>query len=380
MKKWIEIILSMVLMLFMGSIYAYSVFRSEVMAYYNINLFLSGLPYMTALAFYAISMFVTGKIIKRDNTSLIAVLGLLTISLGFLVASLSNQLWMLIAGYGVFAGFGVGLTYSVPIFRLQQRKSKHTGFYTGLILLGFGASPLVTANLIKWFLSFGLKEALLYMSILFLVLSPIGLIYHKEAKIKRVKYKVIWDRPFMLLYMLFVLGTSVGLMMIGLSLQVGTLYAFNLNHITLLLSIFAVFNGLSRPLFGYLMDKYGFKFSAMLSIGLIILASIIGLINQGQSILLYGISFSLYWFNLGAFLSLMPQVIKTYYGKDLYASYYGVLFTAYGVAALFGHLLSGVILDYVGKTVYLYLAILVVSLMALWIIKRLSLSLKIRVD
>ena len=72
----------------------------------------------------------------------------------------------------------------------------------------------------------------------------------------------------------------------------------------------------------------------------------------------------------------MPQVIKTYYGKDLYASYYGVLFTAYGVAALFGHLLSGAILDYVGKTVYLYLAIVVVSIVALWIIKRLSLSLK----
>ena len=102
------------------------------------------------------------------------------------------------------------------------------------------------------------------------MLSPVY-----QAKIKR-EDKVIWDQPFMLLYMLFVLGTSVGLMMIGLSLQVGTLYAFNLNHITLLLSIFAVFNGLSRPLFGYLMDKFIF----WLSIGLIILASFIGLIQS----------------------------------------------------------------------------------------------------
>ncbi|PKK86189.1 MAG: MFS transporter, partial [Tenericutes bacterium HGW-Tenericutes-8] len=177
MKKWLEIIVSMVLMLFMGSIYAYSVFRQSVMVSYETNLFLSGLPYMTALAFYALSMFVTGKLIKRDNTSVVAVSGLLLIAFGFLISGLSTSLLGLLIGYGMFAGFGVGLTYSVPIFRLQQRKSQHTGFYTGLILLGFGASPLVTANLIQWFLSFGLKTAFLYMAYMFLVLSPLGFIY-----------------------------------------------------------------------------------------------------------------------------------------------------------------------------------------------------------
>ena len=59
------------------------------------------------------------------------------------------------------------------------------------------------------------------MALMFLIASPLGLIYHKGQKIERTRYKVKWDKSFILIYLLFVLVTSVGLMMVGLSLQVG---------------------------------------------------------------------------------------------------------------------------------------------------------------
>ena len=70
------------------------------------SVFSSGLPYMTALAFYALSMLLTGKIIKRDNTNVIAVSGLLIISLGFFIASQASSLMVLVIGYGVLQALG----------------------------------------------------------------------------------------------------------------------------------------------------------------------------------------------------------------------------------------------------------------------------------
>ena len=158
--------------------------------------------------------------------------------------------------------------------------------------------------------------------------------------------------------------------------KLGTLYQFSIKELSIGLSLFALSNGLSRPLFGYLMDKYGFIKSALGSILLIGFGALMGLLNQGHLIYLYYLSFSLFWFNLGAFLALMPQVIKTYYGFNRYASYYGVLFTAYGVAAIFGHLISGVVMNFVSHTSLLYTAILLVCMAALIVLWQLSKRLK----
>jgi MFS family permease len=167
-------------------------------------------------------------------------------------------------------------------------------------------------------------------------------------------------KPFKRIYGLFVIATTIGLMMIGLSYQIGVVhYGFDAKDVTLSLSFFALLNGLARPLFGKLMDQKGFKFSVLLSLGLIALASLLGLLNQGQHIVLYVVSFGLFWFNLGAWLAIVPATIKEFYGIKQYSRKYGVMFTAYGVGSIIGSIISGTIMDVLGWTGYLYIVILI---------------------
>jgi MFS transporter, OFA family, oxalate/formate antiporter len=150
------------------------------------------------------------------------------------------------------------------------------------------------------------------------------------------------------------------LMMIGLSYQVGVVYyAFDAREVTLSLSFFALMNGVARPIFGRLMDQKGFKFSVFISLSLIFVASVIGLVNQGQHLILYVISFGLFWFNLGAWLAIVPATIKEFYGIKQYSRKYGVMFTAYGVGSILGTSISGTIMDLFGGTAYLYIMILI---------------------
>jgi OFA family oxalate/formate antiporter-like MFS transporter len=114
----------------------------------------------------------------------------------------------------------------------------------------------------------------------------------------------------------------------------------------------------ARPLFGYLIDRLGLIKPSLISLSLIGLAAIMGILNQGQSFFLYILTYGLFWFNLGAWLSIMPSMIKAYYGSNYYARVYGMIFTAYGLGVIISTLISGSIIDALGDTLYLYISIL----------------------
>ena len=344
---------------------------------YQIGTFLSGFPYMTSLFFYALSMMVSGRLLKPSRLRGFVFFGTLLISIGWFISGLSDSYLLLVVSYGVLIGIGVGMVYGVPIYMVQKLYPKKSGLMTGFILLGFGMSPLLTAPLaITLIQNTSLNQTFLIFGMLFLIIQlPLSFLFIlKEQKdFKSIKPDLVVTeklKPFKRIYGLFVIATTIGLMMIGLSYQVGVVYyAFDAREVTLSLSFFALMNGVARPIFGRLMDRKGFKFSVLLSLFLIFFASVIGLVNQGQHLILYVISFGLFWFNLGAWLAIVPATIKEFYGIKQYSRKYGVMFTAYGIGSILGTSISGTIMDLFGGTAYLYIMILIFLGISIFILK-----------
>jgi len=106
---------------------------------------------------------------------------------------------------------------------------------------------------------------------------------------------------------------------------------------------------------------------AMVSMGLIVIASFINLINQGQSFGLFIVSYGLYWFNLGAWLALMPNYIKQKYGTDLYASIYGKVFLGYGISAIIGTLASSFIIATLGSSTAIY-GLIIINVLIIYLL------------
>jgi len=357
---------SILMMLLMGTVYAYSVFRYHIELEYQVSTFLSGMPYMTSLFFYALSMMISGRLLKPSRLRRFVFLGTLLIALGWFISGLTTQFIVLILSYGILIGTGVGMVYGVPIYMVQKLFPKKSGMMTGIILLGFGMSPLVTAPLASALIqNTDLQTTFYIFSILFIVIQlPLSYLFilKEYTEFKAITPDTIVHerlKPFKRIYGLFVIATTIGLMMIGLSFQIGVdYYAFDARDVTLSLSFFALMNGVARPLFGRLMDQKGFRFSVLLSLILIAVASIIGIVNQGEHLVLYVISFGLFWFNLGAWLAIVPATIKEFYGIKQYSKKYGIMFTAYGIGSIIGTLISGTIMDVLRWTGYLYIVIL----------------------
>lgn len=358
---------SFTMMLLLGTVYVWGIFRVEVEALYGINATLSGLPYMVSLVSYAITMLIAGRWMVNHRKEM-AMMGVIFFAGGLGLSSLANQFIWLLLSYGIFIGVGVGLLYGIPVFMVQKTFSQRIGLNTGIILMGFGLSNTLMTPLIQWLLTFqSMQETfatLAWISLIVLSLCVWPLMQKVSVLQQETQTPPTFNRTnFFSLYLVFVFSLISGLTIIGLSYRIGFInYNFDLTFMTISLAVFGLLNGLSRPLFGFLVDRFGFFKITFFSLWALVISGLLSLFNSGQYPILFAISYGAFWFGLGNWMALLPLAIKTLFDPRLFAMLYGRLFTAYGVAAILGTLFSGAILDLTNATWPIYAFVVIANL------------------
>ena len=362
------------MMILLGSVYLWGVFRVDVELVFGVNASLSGLPYMVSLVSYALSMFVAGRYMKTHRSWIIWT-GVSSFVLGFWLASMSTAFYQLVLSYGFLIGTGVGLLYGVPIYIVQQSFEKNIGWYSGLILMGFGLSNTIMTPIVNTVLSNqSIQDTMMLLGWVALGVFSLTIwpLFQKlPQQIAQSSLPVTtYDKPaFRSLYVVYILSLISGLTIVGITYRVGIIsYQFDDQFITIAISIFAFFNGVSRPFFGGLVDRFGFFKVAFYSLMSLVASGFISLFNNGQYPFLFAISYGAFWFGLGNWMALMPLSIKTIFEKSLFSKLYGKLFTAYGVAAVIGTLFSGAILDLTQTTWPIYALIVCANIVNLFLV------------
>ncbi len=341
----------------MGSVYSFSLYRQAIEVRYGVNRVFSGVPYMGSLFFYAISMRVSGRFLTIGRFKSFVLTGGGLFVLAWLAAAFSPNIWVFSLSYGVLMGWAVGMLYGAALSFIQWYALDNHGYLSGLMLLGFGLSSVVIAPLAQQILSQQSLALLftLYGSVALVIFVPLTVLLPKDED-GIIQPSLRESSKVGLKTVIFFLATTVGLTIIGLTGTIGIeLYGYEPTHVALMISLFALLNALSRPLFGFLMDRFGFAVSASLSLALMVLATVLNSLNQGAVVWVFIIGYGLYWFNLGAWLSMMPTYIKQRLGKARYAQAYGTVFLGYGVAAIAGTLFASAMLDWFAQTLSLYL-------------------------
>ena len=119
-------------------------------------------------------------------------------------------------------------------------------------------------------------------------------------------------RSFYGLWICYAIGTLVGLSAIGISSPVAEeIIKMSPTLAASSVSLFALFNGLSRPLFGWLTDRFPPRYTAVASYLLILIATILMMNAQEGQVAIYLTAFCLFWFCLGGWLALAPTATLT---------------------------------------------------------------------
>jgi MFS family permease len=368
--RWLLVLVGLLINVCLGSIYAFSVFRKPLESLWDITSTQSGYPFMVFLAVFAIVMPLAGNWIARWGPKKTTMLGGLLVAVGWIAASFSPDIFILTLLYGVIGGTGVGIVYGCPIAVIAKWFPQKSGLAIGLTVMGFGISALVTAPLMKAMIGnpdIGIMNAFLYSGMAFGVIItllaqllsfppaewiPAGLEataaalptpnFSRQEMLKTSSFYVLWAA--------YTIGCLAGLMAIGIASPVGTEVAkLDATMAALAVSLFAVFNGLGRPVFGAITDKLGPKHAAMLSFSLIFSASLSMSLFGQDNAMLYLAAFCTLWMCLGGWLAMAPTSTGIFFGKKYYAQNYGIVYTAYGAGAILGTLISGNIKDITGS-------------------------------
>jgi len=366
--RWVLVALCLVINLCLGSIYAWSVFVEPLTDYFTVELGLSVtandilMPFSMVLAFFAITMPFTGKIIDRYGPRNVTILGGVLNGLGWILASFSSSVLMLSILFGVIGGIGVGIAYSVLVAVPARWFPDKRGLAVGLAVLGVGFSAFFTANIAGWLIgAYGVMNTFRIFGVVIIVLSillalplkfpapgwvpagwvPPALKPGEEKPCEFTQSLMLRTSAFYGLWACYFIGSLAGLMAISIAKPVGTDVGIEEGLATFLVGFFAIFNGGGRPVFGALTDKITPRNAAIVSFLLIAGASL--LMWQIPTAPVYILAFAVLWGCLGGWLAIAPTTTGRYFGTSDYPRCYGVVFLAYGAGAIAGPQLAGFI-------------------------------------
>jgi MFS transporter, OFA family, oxalate/formate antiporter len=385
--RWLFLPLGITAMLCLGTVYSWSIFRKPLTEAFKQQGMTIGatdtlLPFATLLVVFAILMPISSRYIERYGASKVTAVGGTIVGLGYFLSSFATSIPLLIVTYGLIGGAGIGIVYGVPISVTAKWFPDLKGLTVGLTVVGFGLSPLITAPLAKFLIdTYGIDSTFRILGVAFTVIllaistqlrfppthwQPSPQFTASPASTK--PDDLLSSPSFFALWSCYAIGTLAGLMAVGIATNVGKeIIGLDTNTATASVSIFAIFNGIGRPIFGWLTDRIKPKMAAILSYIMILVASIV-MLNTGKGqVVNYFFAFSLLWLSLGGWLAIAPTATLSMFNPVNYTKNYGIVFTAYGAGALAGTLVAGNAKDIFGSYTNAFIPTAILSILGILI-------------
>ena len=331
-----------------AGLYAWSIFGTALQTERGWTSDATFFPYALAQFIFAFSTLLSGRIVDKKGPRIALVIGGILYGSGLILSSFVHSPKMLYLTYGILVGSGVGFVYVCPLSTLIKWFPKYRGMITGLSVAVFGGGSIIFKEIISNLLKSGdVSSAFFKLGIISIVLILIGAIftnnpvgYEKKSLIKTendyTTSEMIKTSKFKITWIMYWFAVIPGLLVLGAAKDIGIQVA-NLDAAAAagIISLLALSNSGSRLVSGTLSDKFG-TLNMLKIIFLITIASLLGLSLLKNNITVFYLSVAGVAVGYGGFLSLFPTFTNQEFGSFRYGSNYGVVYQAYGLAALTG--------------------------------------------
>jgi MFS family permease len=387
-SRWLVPPAALAIHLSIGQAYAFSVFNlplskligGATSAPDDWKLSTLGWIFSLAIVFLGVSAAIWGAWLERVGPRKAMFVSACCFAGGFLIGSVgirTHQLWLLLLGYGVVGGIGLGLGYISPVSTLIKWFPDRPGMATGMAIMGFGGgamigSPLAVKlmDMYKGSATHGVAEAFIAMGIMYFLFMMIGVFLvrlpapnwkpagwvpsttqNRMITTRQVPVNEAWrTRQFWLLWAVLFLNVTAGIGVLGQASPM--IQEFFPGRITAaaaagFVGLLSLCNMIGRFFWSSTSDKIGRKPTYMIffALGAILYFSVptAGRLGSvGLFVALYAVILSMY----GGGFATIPAYLRDMFGTIQVGAIHGRLLTAWSLAGIVGPALVNYIREY----------------------------------
>lgn len=410
-NRWKYAVAGVIILLFAGLIYAWSVLSSPIAAEFSDwSKGSLSLTFTMAMSFFCIGGFIAGLLAGKVKERYIFIASAVLFLAGFILVSLMQSIGSLYLGFGVLAGLGAGFSYNTVMGSVTKWFPDKKGLISGILLMGFGIGAFIIGKVYTAFLTtIGWRMEFKIMGIIVCAVIAIGAFIIRKPATDEVEeftqnamankadsstgktiaekkssiggrasaneilnrlvsndfttIQMISKLSFWLYFIWAVLMSAAALALIAQAsgIVVESAPELTAGTIATIVGLISVFNGIGRVIFGGLYDKLGQKKTMLLNNALYLISVLItmaGLNTKSLPIVIAGYIF--FGLSYGGVTPTNSAFIMDFFGVKNYPVNFSII-NLNLLLASFGGTLAGAIYDKQGS----YMSIFVIMLVAI---------------
>ncbi len=387
-SRWLVPPAALAIHLSIGQAYAFSVFNLPLSHALGITksapgdwkLSTIGWTFSLAIVFLGLSAAVFGRWVERAGPRKAMLAAALCFSGGFFVGALGVSLhafWLLLLGYGVLGGIGLGVGYISPVSTLIKWFPDRPGMATGLAIMGFGGGAMIASPLSVALMahcrtagSTGVAQTFVVMGLIYLVFmmygvvtvrvpppgwSPVG--YTPASRPRRlvttrdVDVDTAMRTPqFWLLWWMLCLNVTAGIGVLGqASPMIQETFAGRVGPAVAagFVGLLSLANMAGRFSWSSFSDAIGRKgtYVTFFALGAVLYA-LIPSTGRAGSVVLFVLGYVVIISMYGGGFATIPAYLRDLFGTYQVGAIHGRLLTAWSAAGIFGPVLVNYIREY----------------------------------
>ncbi|WP_281522736.1 MFS transporter [Mogibacterium timidum] len=390
-KRWLYLGVATISTLFLGLIYAWSLFRapfSEVFKTWTVAQM--SMTFTISMIMFCLGGLIGGQLGKKFGVKVRILIAAVLLLVGFFMVSTLNpadasgSLMKLYIFYGIFGGGGVGIGYNAVITTITKWFPDKVGLASGIMLMGFGLGGLALGSVVTKFIAgIGIFSTFKLLAIAIFVVLLVAAIIIKAPEVPTAgasktaaaddnthhytSAEMMKTSRFWIFFLWAIALNSAGLMVINSAANISVAYGGS----AVLGMIVSLFNGAGRIVAGNNFDRFGRKTSSIVNNIFMIIAGallIAGGVSHSLILVVIGLIF------VGLSYGGTPTITSAYVNKAFGAKYFATNFSIANFslipAAIIGPIISAKLLEAAGgKYDSNFRALIVFTLvaLALWI-------------
>ncbi len=381
-SRWLVPPAALSIHLAIGSVYSWSVFKLPLQDTLGVSGVVSALPFTFGIVVLGLSAAIFGTAVDHRGPRWAMTIATLCFCSGLLISAAAaalGQMWLVVVGYGVVGGIGLGIGYISPVSTLMKWFPDRPGMATGFAIMGFGGGALIaspwSSQLMEWFGTdrSGLAQTFLTMGVVYAVFMTLGILLirtpppdwkvstveaHTTSKRTRpagpdrTAGEAIRTPQFWLLWVVLCFNVTAG---IGILERAAPIYRDDFPDATSpqalaaaaagFVAVLSLANSAGRIMWSSLSDVLGRKNMYRIYLGVGALLYLVVIMIGGTSKPVFLIACIVILSFYGAGFATVPAYLRDLFGYKEVGAIHGRLLTAWSVAGVLGPLIVNAIAD-----------------------------------